>query len=125
MISRRVPQGSGACWCRTCGAPARLRPRLSTLIIGSPEALVTPRRPRAPGVTADAVIALAAAIVAAGSESAANLLVDLANGIDACSSLYPGPEALEITLFADEIAGLVRECVTYAGVEEGLEDADG
>ena len=59
------------------------------------------------------------------TKSAANLFVDLANGIDACSSLYPGPEALEITLLADEIAALVRKCVTYAGVEPGLEDADG
>ena len=56
------------------------------------------------------------------TKSAANLFVDLANGIDACSDHYPDPERAEIRLFAQEIAELVRECVAHEGVEEGLDD---
>ncbi len=51
----------------------------------------------------------------AGSEvvpkSAANLFIDLANGIDACSYAYKGEDAKRIKFFADEIADLVRACV--------------
>jgi hypothetical protein len=44
-------------------------------------------------------------------KSAANLFVDLAVGIENCRYLYSGTLAEEITKLADEIGGLVRECV--------------
>lgn len=47
------------------------------------------------------------------SKSAANLFVDLASGVDACSYAYTGEEANEIKKLADEIADLVRICVGF------------
>ncbi|MBK8252208.1 MAG: hypothetical protein IPK82_06015 [Polyangiaceae bacterium] len=45
-------------------------------------------------------------------KSAANLLVDLASGIDSCSELYHGNEAASIRDLAIEIGDLVRKCVS-------------
>ena len=45
------------------------------------------------------------------SKSAANLFVDLACGIEACSYAYSGEEAISVKAFADEVADLVRACV--------------
>lgn len=57
----------------------------------------------------------AAALAWTGSvvipKTAANLFVDLANGIDACSYAYGGEDAERIRLLADEIADLVRACL--------------
>jgi hypothetical protein len=48
------------------------------------------------------------------TKSAANLFVDLAPGIDACSYAYPGDEGQSIRDFAVEVADLVRACVAAA-----------
>jgi len=45
------------------------------------------------------------------SKSAANLFVDLASGVEACSYAYSGGEATSVKIFADEVADLVRACV--------------
>ena len=45
------------------------------------------------------------------AKSAANLFVDLASGIEACSYAYTGDESEQIRILADEVAGLVRACV--------------
>ena len=45
------------------------------------------------------------------SKSAANLFVDLASGIEACSYAYGGGDAKRIKGLADEVADLVRACV--------------
>lgn len=45
------------------------------------------------------------------SKSAANLFVDLASGIEACSYAYSGAEADMVKALADEVADLIRACV--------------
>ncbi len=45
------------------------------------------------------------------SKSAANLFVDLASGIDACSYAYSGQDAENIKASSDDVADLVRSCV--------------
>jgi hypothetical protein len=44
-------------------------------------------------------------------KSSANLLVDLASGIEACSEAHSGQEAERIAMLAEEVADLVRLCV--------------
>jgi hypothetical protein len=44
-------------------------------------------------------------------KSAANLLVDLAPGIESCGFAYPGEEGQRIREFAYELSDLVRACV--------------
>lgn len=46
------------------------------------------------------------------SKSAASLFVDLAPGIEACSYAYGGREESSVKSLADEVADLVRACVT-------------
>jgi hypothetical protein len=45
------------------------------------------------------------------TKSAANLFVDLASGIEACSYAYGGDKAEQVRAFADEVGDLVRACV--------------
>ena len=49
------------------------------------------------------------------TKSAANLLVDLANSIEASSYTYKDDEAARIRDLAYEVADLVRDCVTVEG----------
>jgi hypothetical protein len=45
-------------------------------------------------------------------QAAANLFTDLASGIEACAYAYGGDEGARVRKLADEIADLVRACVS-------------
>jgi hypothetical protein len=87
-------------------------------LLAAAEQLLTPLR-RGDGIDEVVGERLKAALRAAAAawegssvipKAAANLFVDLASGIDACSESY-GMERDHIRNFADEIADLVRQCV--------------
>ena len=92
--------------------------KIETELQGAATELLTPLR-QGRGIDEEAAERLKSALRAAAeawadskdiSKSAANLFVDLASGIEACSYSY-GPDGERIRVLADEVADLIRACV--------------